>query len=249
MKSRTTKKAARASRAASSATAARSASTAVTATSAGSASPPRREQLARRTDAALRPATPVEVYTSRALDQELDWFFSYAEGALSRQNVAILPGYAAVKVLATEPTDEACRAQASSLALAVRGCLHGLPGPHAAVLRAAYTARRWPSRVLEAWAHLAGVVVRISLEHELWPPRSGKKGLEEAAAARLSTELAQPGRVPVARWRARAERLLGGAIVAYAQARAKGTPSPDAGGGGAMPTTSPVAPSPSGRCR
>src|SRR5271170_1382145 len=115
---------------------------------------------ARRTDVALKPATPLEVLVSRALDQELEWYFEYAEGALHRESVGMLPSYAVVRILADgmsaalprrgqceEPTDEACRSRAHELARTVQGCLSKVPGRHASVLRAAYTPRRWPSRV------------------------------------------------------------------------------------------------------
>jgi len=35
----------------------------------------------RPTESALHPATPLEVMVSRALDQELEWYFAYAESA------------------------------------------------------------------------------------------------------------------------------------------------------------------------
>jgi len=84
----------------------------------------------RRTDTALLPATPLDVIVSRALDQELGWFFAYPEGALHRESVGMLPSYAAVRILADgtsaalprrgqdlgEPTDEACRGRALDLA-------------------------------------------------------------------------------------------------------------------------------------
>jgi hypothetical protein len=74
-----------------------------------------------RTDNALRPSTPLERLLSRALDGELEWYFAYAETALGREDVGILPSYAAIRVLATTPTEEACRGKAYELAHAVRG--------------------------------------------------------------------------------------------------------------------------------
>jgi hypothetical protein len=172
----------------------------------------------RRTDAALRP-TPLEVIVSRALDQELEWFFAYAEGALHRESVGILPSYAAVRILATEPTDEACRGRALELARTVRRCLDALSGSHASVLRSAYTPRRWPKAVERAWGSLSAIVVRLAFAADPWPQRSGHKGLEEAVALRLAAQLAHAKRVPVAELRSRAQSLLGRAVVAYANAR------------------------------
>jgi len=183
--------------------------------------PPPKARAARRTDTALQPATPLEVLVSRALDQELEWWFAYAEGALSRDSVGILPSYAAVKVLATEPTDEACRGRAHELARAVRGCLHTLHPRQASVLRAAYTPRRWPRAVESAFDVLAPIAVRLAFAQDPWPARSGHTGLEEAAALRLSTALLAPGKVNVAKMKARAQALLGDAIAAYATARSE----------------------------
>ena len=176
---------------------------------------------ARRTDTALHPATPLEIIVSRALDQELEWYFSYAEAALQRDSVGMLPSYAVVRVLATEPTDEACRSRAHELARTVRGCLHGIPGRHASVLRAAYTPRRWPRAVENAFDSLAPIAVRLAFAKEPWPARvSAHTGLEEAAAVRLSAALHGPAKAKVAQMRSQAQRLLGNAIVAYSKARA-----------------------------
>ena len=185
--------------------------------------PPPTARAVRRTDTALKPATPLEVLVSRALDQELEWFFAYAEMALARDSVGILPSYAAVKVLATEPTDEACRGRAHELARAVRGCLQTLHARQASVLRAAYTPRRWPRAVEKAFDVLSPIAVRLAFALDPWPARSGHTGLEEAAALRLSAALLVPGRVKVAKMKARAQALLGDAIGAYATARSEET--------------------------
>jgi hypothetical protein len=174
----------------------------------------------RRTDAALRPATPFEVVVSRALDQELEWFFAYAEAALHRESVGILPSYAAVRILATEPTDEACRTRAQELAGTVQRCLYRLPGRHASVLRAAYTPRRWPKAVENAFDLFAPIAVRLAFANDPWPPRlSAHTGLEEAAAVRLSAALHDPAKVKVEKIRTQAQGLLGNAVAAYAKAR------------------------------
>jgi len=175
----------------------------------------------RRTDAALRPATPLEAIVSRALDQELEWFFAYAESALHREDVGILPNYAAVRILATEPTDEACRIRGHELARTVQGCLCRLTGRHASVLRAAYTPRRWPRSVENAFDVLAPIAVRLAFANDPWPARlSAHTGLEEAVAVRLSAALRDPAKVKVAKIRIQAQRLLGKAVAAYTKARA-----------------------------
>ncbi len=188
----------------------------------------------RRTDVALKPATPLEVLVSRALDQELEWYFAYAEAALHRESVGMLPSYAVVRILADgtsaalprrgqceEPTDEACRSRAHELARTVQGCLSRLTGRHASVLRAAYTPRRWPSRVERAFNVLAPIAVRLAFANDPWPVRlSAHTGLEEAVAVRLSAALGDPAKVNVAKLRTQAQRLLGNAVAAYAKARA-----------------------------
>ena len=190
-----------------------------TSSNAPPAAPTRTPPPTRRTDAALRPATPLEVIVSRALDQELEWYFAYAQAALNRESVGLLPSYAAVRILATEPTDEACRGRALELARTVRKCLDALSGSHASVLRSAYTPRRWPKAVERAWGSLSAVVVRLAFAADPWPQRSGHKGLEEAVAIRLAAQLAHEKHVPVAELRSRAQGLLGRAVVAYANAR------------------------------
>jgi hypothetical protein len=131
----------------------------------------------------------------------------------------MLPSYAVVRILATEPTDEAIRAKGHELARTVKACLHGLPGRHASVLRVAYTPRRWPRNVVKAFDTLAPVAVRLALAEDPWPARSSRAGLEEAVAAQLSAGLVQKSGVPVGRLRAQAQRLFGSAVVAYMAAR------------------------------
>jgi hypothetical protein len=182
---------------------------------------PEHDTPPRRTDGAPRTATPLEVRVSRALDQELEWYFAYAEAALHRESVGMLPSYAVVRILATEPTDEACRTRAHELARTVQGCLCRLPGRHASVLRAAYTPRRWPRAVENAFDVLAPIAVRLAFASDPWPARlSAHTGLEEAVAVRLCAALRDPAKVKVAKIRTQAQHLLGNAVAAYAKARA-----------------------------
>ena len=174
----------------------------------------------RRTDAALKPKAPLEVLVSRALDQELEWYFAYGEAALLRGDVTILPSYAAVRILATEPED-AVQRKAILLGVTVRKCLLSLRAPHASVLRTAYTPRRWPEPVERAFQSAAPIAVRLALANDPWPPRRSRSGLEEAAASRLCAAIvARSPQLRVRRLRVRAERLLGHAVVAYMNARA-----------------------------
>jgi hypothetical protein len=175
---------------------------------------------ARRTDS-LHPPTPLEVLVARALDQELSWYYAFAESGLARDDVGILPSYAATRMLTKDADDDACRAHGHELARTVRGCLHALPGHHASVLRAVYTPRRWPKPVEKAFDVLAPIAVRLAFAEDPWPPRwSGHTGLEEAAACRLSAALHDPAKVKVGKLKTQAQRLLGNAIAAYAKARA-----------------------------
>jgi hypothetical protein len=154
---------------------------------------------------------------SRALDQELDWWFSYGETAVHRNRVGMLPSYAAVQV--TDPTDDAIRSRALDIARVVRGCLLTLPPRHAEVLRAVYTPRSWPKNVVAAFDSVSAIAVRLAFAEDPWPQRSGHSGLEQAAAMRLSAALASKS-VSVPKLRNRAERMLGSAVVAYAGLRA-----------------------------
>jgi hypothetical protein len=174
----------------------------------------------RRTDAALKPKAPLEVLISRALDQELEWYFAYGEAALARGEVTILPSYAAVRVIATEP-EGAVKGKAVELAITVQRCLLSLRALHASILRTAYTPRRWPEPVARAFRSAAPIAVRLALASDPWPARRSRSGLEEAAASRLSAAIvARSSTLRVDRLRARAETLLGQGVVAYATARA-----------------------------
>jgi hypothetical protein len=162
--------------------------------------------------------TPLEV-TSRAIDRELHWYFSYAEKTIRRQGAPILPSYAAARILTTHPTEEARYAKGDELARAVKAYLHALKGRHASVLRTAYTPRRWPRSIEKAFHVLAPIAVRLAFADDPWPVRSTHAGLEKAVAAHLSASLNRPARAKVARLRHEANRLLRGAVLAYARER------------------------------
>jgi len=171
------------------------------------------------TEIALHPATPLEIMVTRALDQELEWYFSYAESALHRESVGMLPSCAAVRVLATEPTDTAVRTRALDMARIVRGCLLAMAPRHAEVLRAVYTPRAWPRNVDKAFQSLSAVAVRLAFAEDPWPQRSSRAGLEQASAIRLSAALASKS-VSAARLKSQAQRLFAVAVRGYAGLRA-----------------------------
>jgi hypothetical protein len=171
----------------------------------------------RPTELALRPTTPLEIMVSRTIDQELEWYFSYAESALHRERIGMLPSYAAL--LVTEPTDAAIRRRAREIAGIVRGAIAAVRPRHAEVLRAVYTPRTWPKAVDRTFGSLSAIVVRLAFADDPWPHRSGRSGLEHASAARLSAALTSSS-VSVARLRAQAQGLVRNAIVAYAGLRA-----------------------------
>jgi hypothetical protein len=52
----------------------------------------------RPTEIALHAITPLEIMVSRTIGQELEWYFSYAESALHRERVGMVPSYAALLV-------------------------------------------------------------------------------------------------------------------------------------------------------
>ena len=191
---------------------------------------PKDVKTTRRTDDALHPTTPLEIMVSRALDQELEWWFAYGESALHRDRVRILPSYAAAPILATDPSEEALGAHAVEIATTVKRCLLAVRGKHAEVLRAAYTPRSWPKPVVKAMGPVAAVAVRMAFADDPWPERPSRTGLEQAAAARLAAAI-KSGSVPVGRLRSQASRLLGAAIVAYADARALEPGAPGAAQG------------------
>jgi hypothetical protein len=178
-----------------------------------------------RADAALHPTTPLEVMVSRALDQELEWFYVYAESALNRESVGLIPCDVAASLLPSNPTADALRIKAHELASTVQGCLRALPDRHASVLRAVYTPRRWPKPVEAEFQTLAPLVVRLDLATDPWPARSAHAGLEDAAASRLSARLLAGKPLATVRLKTQASRLFEAAVVAYTKLRALESPA------------------------
>jgi hypothetical protein len=179
-----------------------------------------RPQGVNRMALALNPSTALELVVTRAIDQEFEWYFVYAERALGRDGVGLLPSYAAATAVSSNPTDDMLRGKAQTLAQTVQGCLRTLGDRHVSVLRAVYTPRRWPRNIEAEFQTLAPIVVRLVLASDPWPARSAHAGLEDAAAARLSARLIAGRQQQLAPLKARAKRLFGAAVVAYTKLRA-----------------------------
>jgi len=158
-----------------------------------------------------RPRTPIE---RLQLDDELEWFFGYAESALRRGRLSLLPSYVADGGRVGD-----ARAKASRLALGVQGCLGALPNPHAVVLCAVFSPRRWPRIVQESFDQLAPLAVRLFCTLDPWPRRHSHQGLEEAAALQLAARLQGPESAQVAGLRVQAVRLFESARAAYLRQR------------------------------
>jgi hypothetical protein len=158
---------------------------------------------------AARP-TELEVLVAVAFDQELEWYFSYAEGAKRIGNVSFLPTHESKRLAAIDDSPEATMRRGLELATAVQSTLGAMPAHHAGVLRAVFTPRRWPNAVEREFNHP-------------WPARNNHDGLETAAAHHLAQQLAHDRARPAA-LRKTARGLMGKAVKAYVYARAKGGP-------------------------
>lgn len=161
----------------------------------------------------------MEVDISRALDQELEWFFVYGEAALRRGAVQLVPRAFGAELASTHPNEDAFLTKAHALARRVKASLDALPDRDGAVLRAMYTPRRWPRSVEQEFKSLAPLVVRLALVGEPWPARVPGRGLEDAAALRLSAQLVAGKGVRVANLRGRAETRFRSAVMAYTKVR------------------------------
>jgi hypothetical protein len=163
-----------------------------------------------------RPSLPGE---RLRLDDELEWFFGYAESALRRGRLVLLPSHAAGGARARD-----VRAKANRLALAVQASLVALPNPHAVVLRAVFSPRRWPRPVQESFEQLAPLAVRLFSTLDPWPRRHAHQGLEEAAAVQLAARLQGPESAHVEGLRVQAARLFESARSAYGKQRQLAAP-------------------------
>jgi hypothetical protein len=147
------------------------------------------------------------------LEDELEWFFGYAESALRQDRVAMLPVHVAVRA-----TARGARSKAKELAQAVADGLEGLQQPHPVVLRSVFTPRRWPSLVQHEFKRLSPIVVRLFGTADPWPGQSSHEGLEQAMARQLASRLRER-QAEVEPWRQPAERLFEAAMAAYAAQR------------------------------
>lgn len=167
------------------------------------------------------PVTAEEVAVTRAIDQELEWYFSYAETARKLGSITLLPTLEAMRLAAVDDSDEATMRRGMELSTAVQVTLGAVATHHAGVLRAVYTPRRWPSAVEREFGSLTAIAVRLMCADNPWPARNHHDGLETAAAHHLARELADESARP-GLLRRKARRLMGSAIHAYYRARAEG---------------------------
>ena len=135
-----------------------------------------------------------------------------------------MPERAAVVILPNRHVGQGARAsdvrsKALRLAQTVQLCLGALPIPHAVVLRAVFSPRRWPLAVQESFEHLSPLAVRLFCTVDPWPRRHSHQGLEEAAALALAARLQGPAGPEVNGLRVQAARLFEGAKAAYAEKR------------------------------
>jgi hypothetical protein len=176
-----------------------------------------------------QPRPRLDVALSRGIDQELEWYFVYAETALRRDSVQFVPSHVGVSFASGGSTEDALLAAAHQLARTVERSLRALPDHHASVLRTVYTPRRWPANVQSTFQSVAPLAVRLTMVRAPWPARTAKQGLEDAAAVRLSAHLTTRRPNEVARLKAEAARLFGAAVIAYTKVRVLEGPSPSGG--------------------
>jgi hypothetical protein len=169
----------------------------------------------------VAPEADLEVAIAQALDQELDWYFSYAESAKRFGNVAFLPTHESQRLAEVDDSDDAIARRALQLTTTIQSSLNAIADSDAGVLRAVFTPRRWPNAVTREFAHLSAIAVRLTCAANPWPSRNNHDGLETAAGHYLAHLLAEDRAQP-ARLKKAAGALMGKAVTAYAYARAKG---------------------------
>ncbi len=170
--------------------------------------------------AAAGVATHLQVEVTRAIDQELAWFFGYAETAHRLGVLTLVPPYLAAQIPAGPGAEEEATTRAKALLVTVGAAVRAVPTDSAGVLRAVYTPRRWPLTVTRDFGALAAVAVRLACAENPWPARRSHEGLEQAAARALAA-----GEAATSVFRTKARRLTGSAIGAYVRARSKQTAS------------------------
>jgi hypothetical protein len=107
------------------------------------------------------PPTNLKVEVTRALDQELAWFFGYAETARRVGGLTLLPPFAAKQATDAGETEEDQVRRAEQLAQTVQLAVRKVPTYCAGVLRAVYTPRRWPRCVVREFGSLSAIAVRL----------------------------------------------------------------------------------------
>lgn len=157
----------------------------------------------------------------RVIDQELDWYFRYAEAAHRLGGLKLLPTHESAALATVAGSDKAVERRAVDLVRTVEVTLDRLSTRDAGVLRAVYTPRRWPVVVEHRFQRLTAIAVRLVCAADPWPARTPHDGLETAAAQQLARLLARPSARP-ALLRREARRLMNRAVSAYSHARSQG---------------------------
>jgi hypothetical protein len=139
--------------------------------------------------------TPREILVSRALDQEVEWFYRTLGGRV--------------------PDSGAQRTRA----LVIAAALQSIASFHRGAISMCHTRKAWPQDVWDEFGRATSLVVR--LECALHPSVGDTDVLEAAAVARLSALIADGDDDALARLRSRARKHYRLAIRALAKARAR----------------------------
>jgi len=161
---------------------------------------------------------------SRAVDQELEWFFNSVDGDMGLQsNFLASLGRHGPGSRAPSP-DEAV--DASHAQRRIRMLLEAIEETHAAVLRSAYTLRDWPVLLWDQFGRLTGIVVRLACAHEAVPEGERAQDLFEMNhASWLASEIHRIAIDPMfVRLRTNAQGHFSRATAAYALVRGNVTP-------------------------
>jgi len=156
---------------------------------------------------------------SRAVDQELEWFFNSVESDMGlRSNFLASLGREGPGSHAPSP-DEAV--DASHAQRRIRVMLGVLEETHVEVLRCAYTQRDWPVVLWDQYGRLTGIVVRLACAHETVPEGQHAQDLFEMNhASWLASEIHRSAIDPMfVRLRTDAQGRFARATSAYARVR------------------------------
>ncbi len=156
---------------------------------------------------------------SRAVDQELEWFFNSVESDMGLRSTFLASiGRHTAGSHAPSP-DEAV--DATHAQRVIRRCLEAIEETDEAVLRCAYTQRDWPVVLWDQFGRLTGIVVRLACAHETVPEgERAQEIFEMNHAAWLASEIHRRVIDPMfLRLRTHAQGRFARATAAYARAR------------------------------